>query len=80
LSYNENCEREEVIDMKPDRQSIREIHGNLLLKVTGEYARQRAEAGVPLEQYPFFLDEEGMTRLPEDVREKAQAWLSKNRR
>ena len=66
--------------MKPDRQSIREVHGNLLLKVTGEYVRQRAEAGVPLEQYPFFLDEEGMARLPEEVREKAQAWLSKNRR
>lgn len=66
--------------MKQDRQSIREVHGNFLLKVSGEYARQRAEAGVPLEQYPFFLDEEGMARLPEDVREKAQAWLSKNRR
>ena len=66
--------------MKSDRRSIREIQGNLLLKVTGEYARQRAEAGVSLEQYPFFLDEEGMARLPEDVREKAQVWLSKNGR
>ena len=65
--------------MKSDNQSVLEIHGNIFLKVTGEYARQRAEAGVPLEQYPFFLDEEGMARLPEDVREKAQAWLSENR-
>lgn len=66
--------------MKLDNQSVLGIHGNLLLKVTGEYVRQRAEAGVPLEQYPFFLDEEGMARLPEEVREKAQAWLSKNGR
>ena len=66
--------------MSPDRQSIRELHEALFLKVSSEYARQREEAGVPWEQYPFFLDEEGMTRLPEDVKAKALAWLSKNRR
>ena len=66
--------------MNPDRQSTREIHEGLFLKVSGEYARQRAEAGVPWEQYPFFLDEEGLARLPEGVRAKALAWLSKNRR
>ncbi len=66
--------------MKTDRQSSREIHENLLLNVSGEYARQREEAGVPLDQYPFFLDEEGMARLPKETREKAQSWLSKNRR
>ena len=66
--------------MNSDRQSTQEIHEGLFLKVSGEYARQREEAGVPLEQYPFFLDEEGMARLPEDVKEKALAWLSKNKR
>lgn len=66
--------------MKTDRKSTREIHGNLLLKVFGEYTRQREEAGVSLDQYPFFLDEEGMARLPKETREKAQTWFSKNRR
>ena len=66
--------------MTLDKQSPLETHEGLFLKVSGEYARQREEAGVPLEQYPFFLDEEGMARLPEDVKEKALVWLSKNRR
>ncbi len=66
--------------MNSDRQSTREIHEGLFLKASCEYARQREEAGVSLEQYPFFLDEEGMARLPEDVKEKALAWLSKNKR
>ena len=66
--------------MNSDRHLTREIHEGLFLKVSGEYARQRAEAGIPWEQYPFFLDEEGMARLPEDVRAKALVWLSKNRR
>ena len=66
--------------MNSDRQSTREIHEGLFLKVSGEYARQRAEAGIPWEKYPFFLDEEGMARLPKDVKEKALAWLSKNKR
>ena len=66
--------------MNSDRHLTREIHEGLFLKVSGEYARQRAEAGVPWEQYPFFLDEEGLARLPEGVRAKALAWLSKNRR
>lgn len=66
--------------MKNDRQSAPEIHENFLRKVSGEYARQREEAGVPLEQYPFFLDEEGMARLPEDVKEKAKKWLLNNKR
>ena len=52
----------------------------LISLVANEYLRQREKAGVPLEEYPFFLDEEGMARLPEDVREKVQAWLAKNRR
>ena len=51
----------------------------LISLVANEYLRQREKAGVPLEQYPFFLDEEGLARLPEDVREKAIAWLSENR-
>ncbi len=66
--------------MTLDKQSPPETHEGLFLKVSGEYARQREEAGVPLEQYPYFLDEEGMARLPEDVKEKALAWLSKNKR
>lgn len=66
--------------MKRDSQPSRENHENLLFKVFGEYARQREEAGVPLEKYPFFLDESGMDRLPKETREKAQTWLSKNRR
>ena len=66
--------------MNSDRHLTREIHEGLFLKVSGEYARQREEAGVPLDQYPYFLDEEGMARLPEDVRAKALVWLSKNRR
>jgi len=52
---------------------------SLIARVVSQYARQREEAGVPLEQYPFWLDEEGMSRLPEDVREKARAWLKKNK-
>ena len=74
-----SIERKEVIDMKPDKQSVPGVTVNLLLKVSGEYVRQRAEAGVPLEQYPFFMDEEGMARLPEDVRETAQTWLAENK-
>lgn len=66
--------------MTLDKQSPPETHEGLFLKVSGEYARQREEAGVPLEQYPYFPDEEGMARLPEDVKEKALAWLSKNKR
>jgi hypothetical protein len=66
--------------MKTNSQSCQESFRNLLLKVADEYSRQRTEAGVPLEQYPFFLDEAGMARLPEDVREKAQWWLEKNTR
>ena len=66
--------------MKTNSQSCQESFRNLLLKVADEYSRQRTEAGVPLEQYPFFLDEAGMARLPEDVREKAQTWLEKNTR
>ncbi len=66
--------------MKTNSQSCQESFRNLLLKVADEYSRQRTEAGVPLEQYPFFLDEAGMARLPEDVREKAQGWLEKNTR
>lgn len=65
--------------MKPDKQSVSGGTVDFLLKVSGEYVRQRAEAGVPLEQYPFWLDEEGMGRLPEDAREKAQAWLAENK-
>ena len=65
--------------MKPDKQSVPGVTVKLLLKVSGEYVRQRAEAGVPLEQYPFFMDEEGMARLPEDVRETAQTWLAENK-
>lgn len=65
--------------MNPDKQSVPRVTVNLLLKVSGEYVRQRAEAGVPLEQYPFWLDEEGMGRLPEGVREKAQTWLAENK-
>ena len=52
---------------------------SLIARVVSQYARQREEAGVPLEQYPFWLDEEGMSRLPEVVREKARAWLKKNK-
>ena len=66
--------------MKADNQSVMGIRENLFLNVFGEYARQREEAGVSLDQYPFFLDEEGMARLPKETREKAQTWLSKNRR
>ena len=66
--------------MKQDNQSVTGIHGNLLHKVFMEYVRQREDAGVPLDQYPFFLDEEGMARLPKETREKAQAWLAKNGR
>jgi hypothetical protein len=61
-------------------QSSQENFQNLLLRVSGEYARQREKAGVPLEQYPFFLDEAGMARLSEDVRGKVQTWLEKNTR
>ena len=74
-----SIERKEVIDMKPDKHSVPGVTVNLLLKVSGEYARQRREAGVPLDQYPFFMDEEGMVRLPEDVRGKAQTWLAENK-
>lgn len=66
--------------MEPHCPSGQETFRNLLLRVSGEYARQREEAGVPLEQYPFLLDQAGMARLPEDVREKAQTWLEKNTR
>lgn len=66
--------------MKKDNQSVFKFDRKLLLKVSGEYARQREEAGVPFEKYPFFLDEEGIARLPEDVKEKAQKWLVNNKR
>ena len=62
--------------MKTDRQDSGEVPENLLFRVSREYLRQREEAGVPLDQYPFFLDEEGLERLPEDVKEKALAWLA----
>ena len=52
----------------------------LIARVGAQYARQREEAGVSLEQYPFWLDEEGMSRLPADVREKVLAWFEKEKR
>jgi hypothetical protein len=66
--------------MLADKLSSGKSQETLFFKVFAEYARQREEAGVPLDQYPFFLDEEGLSRLPKETREKAQAWLSKNRR
>ena len=62
--------------MKKDNQSVFKFDKEFFLIVSGEYARQREEAGVPFEKYPFFLDEEGLERLPEDVKEKALAWLA----
>ena len=55
------------------------LENGLIGTVFVEYARQREEAGVPLEKYPFWLDEEGMSRLPKDVQEKAWAWFEKNK-
>lgn len=65
--------------MKTDRQDSGEVPESLLSRISSEYLRQREEAGVPFDQYPFFLDEEGLERLPQDVKEKALAWLAKNK-